>query len=76
MRRMGIPNLHLESGTVFTLYVTHELRVYLHNLRSNDKNDLFPEEYVPQHQNLSTFLEILLRGKWRKDRRVGFQSLV
>lgn len=60
---------------LFFFYVARELRVYLHNVRSDDKNDLFSEEYVPQHQNLSPFLEFLLQGKWRKG-HVVFQSLV
>ena len=35
--------LNHQLGSVYTLYSKHELRVCLHNLRSNDKNDLFLE---------------------------------
>ena len=34
----------LELVTIYTFYIAHDLQVYLHDLRSNDKNDLLPKE--------------------------------
>ena len=70
---MTISKFPTVIGDGLYFYVVRELRDYLHNLKGNEKNDLFFKEYVPQ-QHLSLFLEFLLRGKWQKD-RVGFQSL-